>query len=81
MSAQTRKQKSVPHDAVPVGDPLGDLLTSSEVATLIRIPAATLRYWRHVGTGPRSFRMGPRRVLYRRDDVQAWAAEQYADQR
>jgi hypothetical protein len=32
---------------------------------------ATLRYWRHLGTGPRSFRLG-RRVLYRRDDLHTW---------
>ena len=37
------------------------LLTFDEVAELIRVPAATLRYWRHRGTGPKSFKMGPRR--------------------
>jgi hypothetical protein len=36
---------------------------------------ATLRYWRHLGTGPRSFRFG-RRVLYRYSDVQMWVEEQ-----
>ena len=34
------------------------ILTLSEVAELIRVPAATLRYWRHQGTGPQSFKMG-----------------------
>lgn len=34
-------------------------------------PVATLRYWRHLGTGPTSFRLG-RRVLYHRDDLHAW---------
>ena len=34
-------------------------------------PVATLRYWRHLGTGPRRFRLG-RRVLYRTDDLHAW---------
>ena len=52
-----------------------DLLTISEAAELLRAPVATLRYWRHLGTGPRSFRLG-RRVLYRRDDLQAWVDEQ-----
>jgi len=51
--------------------PEHDLLTISETADLVRAPVATLRYWRHRGTGPRSFRLG-RRVLYRRDDVDAW---------
>lgn len=56
---------------------LGGLMTSAEVAELIRVPHATLRYWRHIGIGPKSFKMGPRRVLYREEDVIAWAAEQY----
>ena len=52
-----------------------ELLTIDEAALLLRAPVATLRYWRHLGTGPRSFRLG-RRVLYRRDDLQAWVEEQ-----
>ncbi len=47
------------------------LLTIDEAALLLRAPVATLRYWRHLGTGPHSFRVG-RRVVYRRDDLQAW---------
>jgi hypothetical protein len=34
------------------------LLTIAEVAAIVRVPVATLRYWRHLGTGPRSFRVG-----------------------
>lgn len=48
-----------------------ELLTIAEAADLLRAPVATLRYWRHLGTGPASFRLG-RRVLYRRDDLHAW---------
>mgnify|MGYP002779702991 CR=1 FL=1 len=48
-----------------------ELLTITEAAEVLRTPVATLRYWRHLGTGPRSFRLG-RRVLYRRDDLHAW---------
>ena len=47
-----------------------ELLTITEAADLLRAPVATLRYWRHLGTGPRSFRLG-RRVLYRTDDLHA----------
>ncbi len=47
-------------------------LTTDEVAELFRTVAGTVRYWRHLGKGPRSFKVG-RRVLYRRADVQAWA--------
>lgn len=60
-----------------LADSVGGLLTSVEVARIIRVPHATLRYWRHIGLGPRSFKMGPRRVCYREDDVRAWVAEQY----
>lgn len=51
-------------------------LTTAEVADLVRTSPETCRYWRHVGKGPRSFKVG-RRVLYRREDVEAWLAEQY----
>src|SRR4051812_491957 len=52
-----------------------DLLTTAEVAQIMRSPVSTLRYWRHLGTGPHSFRLG-RRVVYRRADVTAWLLEQ-----
>ena len=54
------------------------LLTLPEAAEVLRAPVATLRYWRHLGTGPRSFRLG-RRVVYRLADVHAWIDAQ--DQR
>ena len=59
----------------PTADRPADLLTISEAAELLRAPVATLRYWRHLGSGPHSFRLG-RRVLYRRDDLHAWIAAQ-----
>jgi predicted DNA-binding transcriptional regulator AlpA len=34
-----------------------------------------LRYWRHLGIGPRSFRIG-RRVVYRNADLRAWIESQ-----
>ena len=51
------------------------LLTLQEVAVVVRVPVATLRYWRHVGTGPRSFRIG-RSVRYWRTEVFAWLDNQ-----
>lgn len=54
-----------------------NLLTIDEVSDLIRVPVATLRYWRHGGEGPASFTVG-RRVMYRREDVEAWLDDQYA---
>jgi len=53
-----------------------DLLTITEAAELLRAPVATLRYWRHLGTGPSSFRLG-RRVLYSLDDPRAWIDAQH----
>lgn len=35
-----------------------ELLTITEVVTMVRPPVATLGYWRHLGTGPRGFRVG-----------------------
>jgi excisionase family DNA binding protein len=56
-------------------DEIGDLLTLHEVADLLRVPEATLRYWRHCNTGPDSYKVG-RHIRYRRRDVQAWLREQ-----
>ena len=63
-------------DRNPSRDP--ELLPITEAAELVRAPVAALRYWRHLGTGPRSFRLG-RRVLYRRDDLHDWIAQQRAE--
>lgn len=52
---------------------LPELLTTSDVSLLTRAPLSTVRYWRHCGTGPPSFRLG-RRVVYRREDVETWIA-------
>ncbi|MBE7189878.1 helix-turn-helix domain-containing protein [Jatrophihabitans endophyticus] len=54
------------------------LLTIAEAAEILRAPVATLRYWRHLGTGPHSFRLG-RRVLYRYDDLVTWINTQHDD--
>jgi DNA-binding transcriptional MerR regulator len=49
-----------------------EFLTVAEVAEMTRISAATLRYWRAVGTGgPKSFKLG-RRLMYRSADVEKW---------
>ncbi|WP_205741124.1 helix-turn-helix domain-containing protein [Haloactinopolyspora alba] len=46
-------------------------MTTNELAEMLRTSPETCRYWRHRGTGPRSFKVG-RRVLYDRADVEAW---------
>ncbi|MBA3251476.1 MAG: helix-turn-helix domain-containing protein [Geodermatophilaceae bacterium] len=52
------------------------LLTLPEAAARLRTPVATLRYWRHLGIGPDSFRLG-RRVMYRRADVDRWVTARH----
>ena len=53
-----------------------EMLTLKETAALLRVPDNTLRYWRHLGTGPRGFRVG-RTVRYWRTEVALWLEEQY----
>ncbi|TSD55545.1 hypothetical protein FNM00_16670 [Aeromicrobium piscarium] len=46
-----------------------------ERAELLRMPVASLRYWRVLGTRPRGFVIG-RRLRYVRADVFRWLVEQ-----
>lgn len=48
-----------------------DRLTAKEVADECRTSINTVRYWRHIGKGPKSFKLG-RSVLYDRADFEAW---------
>jgi len=50
-------------------------MTTAEVAELVRTSAETVRYWRHIGRGPKNFKVG-RRVLYATLDVEEWLAAQ-----
>ncbi|MBH5141436.1 helix-turn-helix transcriptional regulator [Rhodococcus erythropolis] len=54
-----------------------EYLTTAQLSGAYTIPVATLRYWRHKGDGPPSFRLG-RRVVYRRADVDEWLRAQEA---
>jgi hypothetical protein len=49
-------------------------LTTEEVADLLRTSPETVRYWRHVGKGPRSFKVA-KRVLYAVTDVEQFIAD------
>jgi len=51
------------------------IIQAPEVSALTGAPEGTIRYWAHVGKGPRSFKLGRRRV-WRRSVVLAWIAEQ-----
>lgn len=50
-------------------------LTTDEVSERTGVPGATLRYFRYLGTGPRSYKLG-RRIVYDLADVEAWVAAQ-----
>jgi len=50
---------------------VSEYMTTAEIADLCRTSPETVRYWRHVGKGPASFKVG-RRVLYAREAVTAW---------
>ena len=53
---------------------MDEYMLTEEVAAYYRTSPETVRYWRHVGKGPVSFKLG-RRVLYARADVEAWIDE------
>lgn len=54
-------------------------MTTEEVAERFRTSPGTVRYWRHVGKGPASFRVGAK-ALYDVALVEAWEADQQATQ-
>ena len=55
-----------------------EYLTTEDLAVKLRTSPETCRFWRHIGKGPKSFKVG-RRVLYAREDVQAWIDAARAD--
>jgi predicted DNA-binding transcriptional regulator AlpA len=63
--------------SAPVTPIEDQLLTTAEVALMLRLPCATLRTWRYQGIGPRSFHLGPRGIRYKRSDVAIWVDRQY----
>ena len=60
--------------------PMSNLLTLEEVAQKTRVPLATLRYWRHAGLGPATFRLG-RRVMAYEAEVENWIEAEAAKDR
>ncbi len=54
-------------------------MITEEVAEALRTTSETVRYWRHVGKGPKSFKVG-RRVLYDEADVLSWIESQKKEQ-
>lgn len=52
-----------------------EFLTAEEAAALLRLKVATLHQWSHRRVGPPARKIG-RRLLYRRDELVAWADAQ-----
>ena len=55
-------------------------LTERDFAGRYHVSVRTLQRWRASGDGPPFVRLGPRRVVYRERDAEAWAARRtFAD--
>ena len=57
-----------------------EILYIKEAAAFVRKPVDTMRYFRHIGTGPRSFRHG-RNVAYWKTGLILWLAEESSQPR
>ena len=53
----------------------GEYVDATDLEDMTGTPKATWRYWASIGQGPRSFKLGRRRV-WRKADVLAWIADQ-----
>ncbi|MGP5032153.1 helix-turn-helix domain-containing protein [Glutamicibacter arilaitensis] len=53
-----------------------ELKLIGEASEFLRVPVSTLRYWRQVGTGPQSARIGGR-VMYKQIDLENWLNAQF----
>ena len=51
--------------------------TTEEIAERYRTSPATVRYWRHIGYGPKGVKFG-RRVLYPSAEIARFDAERHA---
>jgi len=49
-------------------------LSEAEFAARFGLGRRTLQRWRQTGEGPKWCRLGPKRILYRLNDIEAWAA-------
>jgi hypothetical protein len=68
----SRRPTNTPGSPGSLGE---EMYTLQEACAYLRIPEGTLRYWRHLGTGPRSFKLG-RHVRYWKADLILWLTEQ-----
>jgi predicted DNA-binding transcriptional regulator AlpA len=65
--------------AIGAAEKWPEIMTRLEVAAMTRQAESTLRYWATVGKGPKFFKVGGRRVLYKQSDVLNWLDQYYAN--
>lgn len=51
------------------------LFTRKETAQYLSVANVTLETWAREGIGPKWFKIGPKRVVYDRADIDAWVEE------
>ena len=56
-------------------------LSESDVAEMINVAAVTLKGWRRSGRGPKFYRLGPRLIRYRAEDVDVWLRSQAVEKK
>lgn len=52
-----------------------ELMTVRECSEYLRTPIPTIRYWRSRGEGPPGFKLGAKRLMFNKADVDAWLEE------
>ncbi|MEU2031783.1 helix-turn-helix transcriptional regulator [Nocardia amamiensis] len=81
VTQRTTTRTSAPHRNGDTAMTADRYLQAKDCEALTGIPAATWRYWAHIGSGPASFKLGRRRV-WRMSAVMAWIeAEEVRTQR
>jgi predicted DNA-binding transcriptional regulator AlpA len=55
---------------------MSNLLRTAQVSEITNTPVPTLRWWRHKGVGPPSFKLGKKTVVYPADTLALWIASQ-----
>jgi predicted DNA-binding transcriptional regulator AlpA len=61
-----------------MGELVGKLMTPAQVSEKTTVPEETLRWLRHKGRGPRSYKLG-RRTVYKEEDVELWLKQNLTD--
>lgn len=65
--------------ATPLANHQTHYLTTEDVAARYRTAPSTVRYWRHIGFGPKGIKVG-RRVLYTQAEIDRFERELAAEQ-